>query len=183
MGHAAAEVEMVVKQDFEVVAEVRRFVRLVAGQWDMDDFAPCLVASELVTNALRYASEEDGDVTLRLGRTEDGALWMEVQDGTCELPYVQEPDMISEVGRGLMIVEQVARCWASVPWLTTPARSSSRSSTAPDVGGGAADRSGLNWDLAISLSMLVRRSRSSQIGWGGGLVAKRQGPALPSICP
>ncbi|TDC53012.1 hypothetical protein E1281_18335 [Actinomadura sp. KC345] len=114
MGEAATG-EMVVKQDFEVVGEVRRFVRLVSGQWGMDDFAPCLVASELVTNALRYASEEDGDVTLRLGRTEDGALWMEVQDATCELPHVRQPDMITEVGRGLLIVEQLARCWGVRP--------------------------------------------------------------------
>ncbi|TDE33972.1 ATP-binding protein [Actinomadura sp. 6K520] len=112
---AAAESEMVVKQDFGVVAEVRRFVRLVSGQWGMDDFVPCLVASELVTNALRHASEEDGDVTLRLGRTEDDALWMEVQDATCELPHVQEADMISEVGRGLLIVEQLSRCWGVRP--------------------------------------------------------------------
>lgn len=111
----AAESEMVVKQDFGVVGEVRRFVRLVSGQWGMDDFAPCLVASELVTNALRHASEGDGNVTLRLGRTEDDALWMEVQDGTCELPHVQEADMVSEVGRGLLIVEQLSRCWGVRP--------------------------------------------------------------------
>ncbi|MBB4772084.1 ATP-binding protein [Actinomadura livida] len=113
----AAEVggEMVVKQDFEVVGEVRRFVRLVSAQWGMDDFAPCLVASELVTNALRHASEKDGDVTLRLGRTEDDALWMEVQDVTCELPHVQQADMVSEVGRGLLIVEQLSRCWGVRP--------------------------------------------------------------------
>lgn len=40
---------------------------------------------------------------------------MEVQDGTCELPHVQEADMLSEVGRGLMLVEQVARCWGVRP--------------------------------------------------------------------
>jgi hypothetical protein len=34
----AAENEMVVKRDPKVVAEVRRFVRLVAGQYGMDDF-------------------------------------------------------------------------------------------------------------------------------------------------
>lgn len=59
----AAESEMVVKQDLRVVAEVRRFVRLVTGQWGMDDFVPCLVASELVTNAIQYASASDDDVT------------------------------------------------------------------------------------------------------------------------
>ncbi|SNR42749.1 ATP-binding protein [Actinomadura mexicana] len=103
--------EMVVKQDLAVVAEVRRFVRLVTGRWGMDDFVPCLVASELVTNALRYASEKDGDVTLRLDRTEDGALWLEVQDATCDLPHMLKTDTVSETGRGLFIVDQYARCW------------------------------------------------------------------------
>ncbi|MEU8306140.1 ATP-binding protein [Actinomadura sp. NPDC048955] len=112
MGEAACSAsEMVVKQDLRVVAEVRRFVRLVTGQWDMDDFVPCLVASELVTNALRYASEKDGDVTLRLDRTEDGALWMEVQDATYDLPHMLKTDAGSETGRGLFIVDQYARCW------------------------------------------------------------------------
>ncbi|MFA1546677.1 ATP-binding protein [Actinomadura chokoriensis] len=111
MGQAAVENEMVVKQDLKVVAEVREFVRLVTGQYGMDDFVPCLVASELVTNALRYASEKDGDVTLRLDRTEDGALWMEVQDATNDLPRMLETDTVSETGRGLFIVDQFARCW------------------------------------------------------------------------
>ncbi len=43
MGHAAYASEMAVKQDPKVVAEVRQFVRLVAGEYGMDDFVPCLV--------------------------------------------------------------------------------------------------------------------------------------------
>ncbi|MFG1851428.1 ATP-binding protein [Actinomadura geliboluensis] len=111
MGHAAYASEMAVKQDLQVVAEVRDFVRLFTGRYGMDDFVPCLVSSELVTNALRYASEKDGDVTLRLDRTEDGALWMEVQDATNDLPRMLETDAVSETGRGLFIVDQYARCW------------------------------------------------------------------------
>ncbi|GAA1817856.1 ATP-binding protein [Actinomadura chokoriensis] len=112
MGQGAAENEMVVKQDPRVVAEVRRFVRLVTGQWGMDDFVPCLVASELVTNALRHAaSGRDEDVILRLSRTEDDALWMEVQDAACGLPHMLAADTSSETGRGLFIVDQYARCW------------------------------------------------------------------------
>lgn len=111
----AVENEMVVKQDLKVVAQVREFVRLVIGQWGMDDFVPCLVASELVTNALRYASGKDGDVTLRLDRTDDGALWMEVQDATSHLPHIQKPDMASEAGRGLLIVDQFSRHWGIRP--------------------------------------------------------------------
>ncbi|MEU5992085.1 ATP-binding protein [Spirillospora sp. NPDC047418] len=115
MGQGAAENEMVVKQDLRVVAEVRRFVRLVAGQWGMDDFVPCLVASELVTNALQHAASEtdatDEDVILRLSRTEDDALWMEVQDAAYGLPHMLTADTTSETGRGLFIVDQYARCW------------------------------------------------------------------------
>ena len=112
MGQAAVENEMVVKQDLRAVAEVRRFVRLVTGGYGMDDFVPCLVASELVTNALQHAaSESDGDVVLRLSRTEDDALWMEVQDAACGLPHLLAADASSESGRGLFIVDQYARCW------------------------------------------------------------------------
>jgi anti-sigma regulatory factor (Ser/Thr protein kinase) len=107
--------EMAVKHDLTVVAEVRRFVRLITGQWDMDDFIPCLVASELVTNALRYASASDDDVTFRIGRTDDGALWMEVQDATCDLPCIRRADTISEAGRGLFIVDRFCRCWGVRP--------------------------------------------------------------------
>ncbi|MFD0902090.1 ATP-binding protein [Actinomadura sediminis] len=115
MGQPTSQHEMVVKLDLQMVAEVRQFVRLVTGGYGMDDFVPCLVASELVTNALRYASEKDGDVILRLDYTEDGALWMEVQDPTCDLPQVQEADMVSEVGRGLLIVAQFSRRWGVRP--------------------------------------------------------------------
>ena len=55
----AAHGELVVKRDLQAVAEVRRFVRLAVGRWEVDDFVPCLVASELVTNAIRYATGED----------------------------------------------------------------------------------------------------------------------------
>ncbi|MEU5875905.1 ATP-binding protein [Spirillospora sp. NPDC047279] len=113
MGEAARhENEMVVKQDLKVVAEVRRFVRLVTGQWGMDDFVPCLVASELVTNALQHASSvPDDEVILRLSRTEDGALWMEVQDAARDLPRMLAADTTSETGRGLFIVDRYVRCW------------------------------------------------------------------------
>jgi anti-sigma regulatory factor (Ser/Thr protein kinase) len=108
----AAENEMVVKQDLKVVAEVRQFARLVTGEYGMDDFVPCLVASELVTNALQHATSDTGDdVILRLSRTEDDALWMEVQDTARDLPHMLVADATRETGRGLFIVDQYARCW------------------------------------------------------------------------
>ncbi|WP_121438162.1 hypothetical protein [Actinomadura pelletieri] len=50
-------------------------------------------------------------MTLRLDRTEDKALWLEIQDGTSELPYLRNPELISEVGRGLMLVAYLSRSW------------------------------------------------------------------------
>ncbi|HEU5025054.1 MAG TPA: hypothetical protein VFV01_09070 [Spirillospora sp.] len=94
MGEAArGGGEMVVKQDLAVVAEVRP----VTGQWGLDDFVPCLVASEFVTNALRYASASDDDVTFR-------------QDVSCVLPCFQRADTISEAGWGLFIVDRFCCC-------------------------------------------------------------------------
>src|SRR5690606_33748772 len=107
--------EMVVKQDLRVVAEVRRFMRLVTGQCGLDDFGPCLVASELVTNAIQYAHASDDDVTLRLGWTDEGAMWRTVHYATSDVTHVLDIDAISETGRGLFIVDQFCRCWGVRP--------------------------------------------------------------------
>ncbi len=103
--------EMVVKGRLEVVAEVRGFVRLAVGRWGMDDFVPCLVASELVTNAIRHAAAEGDEVLFRLGLAEDGALWMEVRDGACTMPRMRDAGLDEESGRGLVVVDQFSRNW------------------------------------------------------------------------
>ncbi|MCO6006098.1 ATP-binding protein [Actinoallomurus purpureus] len=109
----AAQVEIVVKRCPEAVAEVRRFVRLALDDWDMDDYVACLVASELVTNTVRYASGDE--VTVRLARTDDGALWLEVEDAAGTMPRVQEAEPADESGRGLFVVEQLSRRWGVRP--------------------------------------------------------------------
>ncbi|MFC6882351.1 MULTISPECIES: ATP-binding protein [Actinomadura] len=109
----AAHGEIVVKRDLEAVSEVRRHVRLMLGRWGMDDYVPCLVASELVTNAIRYVHH--GEVTVRMGRTEEGEVWLEVQDAGLEMPGVREAALTSESGRGLFVVERLARCWGVRP--------------------------------------------------------------------
>ena len=114
MGEAVCG-EMVVKRDLQAVAEVRRFVRMVMGGWAVDDFVPCLIASELVTNALRYASGEGDEVIFRIGRARDGAVWVEVQDSDCMMPRVQSADLNGESGRGLFVVEELTRCWGARP--------------------------------------------------------------------
>ncbi|GGV16346.1 ATP-binding protein [Actinomadura cremea] len=110
----ATHAEMVVKRHLESVAEVRGFVRLVLGADGADDFVPCLVASELVTNAIRHTTGVD-DVTFRIGRNEDGSLWMEVQDSLWEEPRVQRADLDGESGRGMFVVEQYTRYWGVRP--------------------------------------------------------------------
>ncbi|GAA4240374.1 ATP-binding protein [Actinomadura meridiana] len=111
----AVQSEMVVKRDLRAVAEVRTFVRLVAGGWEVDDFVPCLIASELVTNALRYATTADDEVIFRIGRTDAGVVWVEVQDATCDMPRLEHADLNGESGRGLFVVEQFTRCWGTRP--------------------------------------------------------------------
>ncbi|GLZ05945.1 hypothetical protein Acsp03_34110 [Actinomadura sp. NBRC 104412] len=111
----AAHDQIVIKRRLEEVAEVRKFVRLTLGRWGMEDYNPCLVASELVTNAIRHASTADDEVTVRLGRLADGALWMEVQDSTCEMPRIVNAALTSESGRGMFVVEQFTRCWGVRP--------------------------------------------------------------------
>ncbi|GGV02241.1 ATP-binding protein [Actinomadura cremea] len=110
----ATHAEMVVKRHLKSVAEVRGFVRLVLGARGMDDFVPCLVASELVTNAIRHTTGED-DVTFRIGGNEDGSVWMEVQDSMWEEPRVQRADLSDETGRGMFVVEQYTRYWGVRP--------------------------------------------------------------------
>ncbi|RAY12421.1 ATP-binding protein [Actinomadura craniellae] len=115
MDEAAARGEIVVKRRLEAVAEVRGFVRLTLGRWEVDDEVPCLVASELVTNAIRYGTTADDEVTVRLSRADGGALWLEVQDTSGDVPHVCAADANSESGRGLFIVERVARHWGVRP--------------------------------------------------------------------
>lgn len=111
----AVQSEMVVKRDLRAVAEVRTFVRLVTGGWQVDDFVPCLIASELVTNALRYATTTDDEVIFRIGRTGAGVVWVEVQDSTCVMPRIEAADLYGESGRGLYVVEELTRCWGFRP--------------------------------------------------------------------
>ncbi len=107
--------EIVVKRRLESVVEARKFVRLTLGCWEIDDYVPCLVASELVTNAIRYGSTADDNITLRLDLADDGALWLEVQDSTVEMPRVQQADLSSESGRGLFVIEALTRHWGVRP--------------------------------------------------------------------
>ncbi|MCX5323261.1 SpoIIE family protein phosphatase [Streptomyces sp. NBC_00120] len=87
--------------------------RLVAGrlaEWGLDDLIPGaeLIASELVTNAVRYA---EGTIGLRLIR--DDVLTCEVTDSTGAAPHLRLADESDEGGRGLYLVGTLARRWGT----------------------------------------------------------------------
>jgi len=67
-----------------------------------------LLASELVTNAIRYA---EGPVTLRL--IKEGVLVCEVVDSSPALPKLQHAAKDDECGRGLQIVSKLSGRWGA----------------------------------------------------------------------
>ncbi|WP_406320218.1 SpoIIE family protein phosphatase [Streptomyces sp. NBC_01637] len=87
--------------------------RLVAGQlidWNLDDltFSTELIASELVTNAVRYST---GPTELRL--INDRALICEVSDNSNVAPQLRHAEDDDEGGRGLYLVAQLAQHWGA----------------------------------------------------------------------
>lgn len=72
-------------------------------------FSTELVISELITNAVRYASEP---ITLRL-INDDHALICEVSDGSSTSPHMRLPRLMDEGGRGLFIIGRLAHRWGT----------------------------------------------------------------------
>jgi anti-sigma regulatory factor (Ser/Thr protein kinase) len=71
-----------------------------------------LLASEVVTNALRHAP--GGSISVRAER--DGEqLVVQVLDASPEEPMVLETDLWGERGRGMALVDAIADEWGVVP--------------------------------------------------------------------
>ncbi|WNM29063.1 SpoIIE family protein phosphatase [Streptomyces sp. Li-HN-5-11] len=96
--------------DPAVVSRSRAAVTAQLTAWGLDElaFSTELVASELVTNAIRYAA---GPVRLRLLR--DRALICEVSDGSSTLPRLRRARSEDEGGRGLFLVAQLTERWGT----------------------------------------------------------------------
>ncbi|MEU8791030.1 SpoIIE family protein phosphatase [Streptomyces sp. NPDC048643] len=88
----------------------RRLARRALARWDMEDMTDAveLLVSEVVTNAVRYASRP---VTLRLLRTD--VLRCEVGDDVPQLPRLRQARATDEGGRGLYLVNKLARRWGA----------------------------------------------------------------------
>jgi anti-sigma regulatory factor (Ser/Thr protein kinase) len=70
-----------------------------------------LIASELVTNAVREAPETPCLVAVRVGA---GHPVLEVHDCCADLPEMRSPDFVAEGGRGLHIVDALSEEWDCV---------------------------------------------------------------------
>lgn len=96
--------------DPAVVGQAREAVATQLAAWGLDDlvFTTELIASELVTNAVRHAG---GPVRLRL--IKDESLICEVADPTQTHPHLRRARPTDEGGRGLFLVHQLTRRWGS----------------------------------------------------------------------
>ncbi|MEW2574480.1 SpoIIE family protein phosphatase [Streptomyces sp. NPDC047070] len=88
----------------------RRLARKALSRWDLEELTDSveLLVSEVVTNAVRYASRP---VTLRLLRTD--VLRCEVGDDVPQLPRLRQARATDEGGRGLYLVNKLARRWGA----------------------------------------------------------------------
>jgi len=66
-----------------------------------------LLVSELVTNAVLHAGTP---MRVNVSMLRDGAR-VEVEDGSHEMPEPREPNTAEQRGRGLLLVDRVARSW------------------------------------------------------------------------
>ncbi|MFF8931522.1 SpoIIE family protein phosphatase [Streptomyces longwoodensis] len=90
--------------------QARRLARSALARWGLQELTDSveLLVSEVVTNAVRYASRP---VTLRLLRTD--VLRCEVGDDVPQLPRLQQVRVADEAGRGLHVVNRLARRWGA----------------------------------------------------------------------
>lgn len=96
--------------DPAAVRRARGLVRTQLAEWQLDDlsYSTELLASEMITNALNYAS---GPIELRL--LLERTLFCEVLDRSAALPRLRHAADDDENGRGLVIVSQMAHRWGS----------------------------------------------------------------------
>lgn len=99
-----------VPSDPSAVARIRNGVTQQLEEWKLDElaFTSELIVSELVTNAIRYAT---GPIGIRLLR--DRCLICEVSDSSSTSPHLRYAAATDEGGRGLFLVAQLAERWGT----------------------------------------------------------------------
>ncbi|MFI5616811.1 ATP-binding protein [Streptomyces sp. NPDC051567] len=102
------------RREARCVALARAELRKALADWGLSELEgdALLVASELVTNAVRHAvGPRDREIETRYVRIADGVR-VEVHDACPGLPEVAVPDGEGDGGRGLFLVAAVADRWA-----------------------------------------------------------------------
>ncbi|MDT0307762.1 SpoIIE family protein phosphatase [Streptomyces sp. DSM 44917] len=94
----------------ESVRKARELVRESLARWELRELEDSveLLVSEVVTNAVRYAERP---VSVRLLRTD--VLRCEVGDDVPQLPRLRQAGPADEGGRGLYLVQRLARKWGA----------------------------------------------------------------------
>ncbi|TSB21840.1 SpoIIE family protein phosphatase [Streptomyces benahoarensis] len=94
----------------QTAGQARRLARRALSRWGLEELTDQveLLVSEVVTNAVRYAERP---VTLRLLRTD--VLRCEVGDDVPQLPRLRQARPSDEGGRGLYLVNRMARRWGA----------------------------------------------------------------------
>ncbi|WP_425576295.1 SpoIIE family protein phosphatase [Streptomyces glaucosporus] len=94
----------------QTARQARRLARRALERWNLEELTDSveLLVSEVVTNAVRYAERP---ITLRLLRTD--VLRCEVGDDVPQLPRLRQARATDEGGRGLYLVNRLARRWGA----------------------------------------------------------------------
>jgi anti-sigma regulatory factor (Ser/Thr protein kinase) len=95
--------------DSAAVACARSLIAAVLDKWHLGKlgFTTQLIASELVTNAIRHAGTP---ALLRLAISQQ-LLVCEVSDGNDTVPELTSAGPDDEAGRGLLLVSEIAHRW------------------------------------------------------------------------
>ncbi|MGI5379680.1 SpoIIE family protein phosphatase [Streptomyces sp. CA-251387] len=94
----------------QTARQARRLTRRTLHDWDLDSLVESteLLVSEVVANAVRFASRP---IVLRLLRTD--VLRCEVEDDSPLVPRMRHARPSDEGGRGLFLVDHLARHWGA----------------------------------------------------------------------
>ena len=92
--------------------EARHLVTDACTRWNVPALADiaCVIASELVTNAVRHAGTPM-HMTLTIS---DGRLLLAVRDGSPHPAVASHPDPQMPGGRGLLLVSEMSQAWGTV---------------------------------------------------------------------
>lgn len=106
------DAEAQVPHRVDSVPAARSFLARLLDGWGVADEViddASLLATELMSNAVEHGS---GVVTLKID-VHDGVLHVGVHDGAVELPVMPDVDKGSTKGRGIWLVQSMARDWGS----------------------------------------------------------------------